>query len=163
MNWTQAQVDELYRGRGIEAPALDAKPPARSAKTPKIQPVSVPMDVTLTLWGHCPSKKNLWSRGEKAQFLPPEVKEQIESLTTQALFAWKQPGPVEHPEITVKFYVNAARRDRDGMLTTLLDCLQAASVLVNDNLRRCNGRMVVEPADFVPDADERVEIRIRKE
>lgn len=162
MNWTQEQVDELYRIRNEAAPAIESKPAARSGKPAKIQPVTGPVDVTLTLWGHCPSKKNLWSRGQKAQFLPPEVKEQIESLTTQALFAWKQPGPVEHPEMTIKFYVNAARRDRDGMFTTLLDCLQAAGILVNDNLRRCNGRMVIEPADFVSDADERVEIRIVK-
>ena len=94
--------------------------------------------------------------------LPAEVKDQIATLTTQILFAWRFGGPVEHPEITVRFYVKAARQDQDGQYTTILDCLQAAGVLVNDNWAHNNGRKVLEPAEFVNPENERVEITIRK-
>lgn len=122
-----------------------------------------PVDVTLKLYGHCPSKKNLWSpRADGGFRLLPEIKEQIDALTTQALFGWSVHHPVEHPDLTVKFFVNAQRRDRDGMFVTVLDCLQAAGVLVNDNLAHNNGTTVLEPCEFVSVADERVEIRVVK-
>lgn len=127
------------------------------------EPVSGPLSVSLVLHGHCPSKKNLWTPNATGGFrLMPEVKDQIEVLTTQALFHWKQTGPVEHPDITVTFFVHHARRDRDGMFVTILDCLQEAGVLVNDNLKWNNGRTILEPCVFVEPKDERVEILIEK-
>jgi Holliday junction resolvase RusA-like endonuclease len=96
-------------------------------------------------------------------FLDSSVKRQIDDLTMQAMFHWRDSGPVEHPELTVRFFVHHARRDRDGMFTTLLDCLQAAGVLVNDNLANNNGRTILEPAEFVSEAEERVEILVVKE
>lgn len=95
-------------------------------------------------------------------FLDGETKAEISRLTRQALFQWKYPGPVEHPEMTFKFVVAAQRQDRDGMVTTILDCLQAAGVLLNDNIKSNNGRMILEPCEIFKDADERVEIWIRK-
>ena len=94
--------------------------------------------------------------------LPPEVKRQIEALTLQAMFQWKLGAPIEHPDLTVRFFVHHARRDRDGMFVTVLDCLQAAGVLVNDNLAHNNGRTVLEPCVFVEATDERVEILVEK-
>lgn len=101
--------------------------------------------------------------GSGKMVIPAEMKAQIETLTTQALFQWKHPGPVEHPEMTFKFVVAAQRQDRDGMVTTILDCLQAAGVLLNDNIKSNNGRMILEPCEIFKDADERVEIWIRKQ
>lgn len=95
-------------------------------------------------------------------YLDSDVKQQIDTLTTQALFHWKQPGPVEHPALTVTFFVAAARQDQDGQYTTILDCLQAAGVLVNDNWARNNGRKILEPCVFVSESEERVEILVEK-
>lgn len=131
----------------------------------KLKPVPVegPLRVVLTLHGHCPSKKNLWQRGTAGKmFLSADVRAQIDVLTTQALFGWGQTGPVEHPDLTVRFFVCGARQDQDGMYTTVLDCLQAAGVIVNDNIAHCNGRKVLEPCEVVSDADERVEIVVEK-
>ena len=138
-------------------------------RTPKVpvpevtKPVTGPVDVRLILHGHCPAKKNQWERGVSGEmFLNSEVVKQIETLTLQAMFQWPHKAPVEHPELTFSFFVHHARRDRDGMLTTLLDCLQAAGVLVNDNLAHANGRLIMEAAVFVDAADERVEIVVEK-
>jgi Holliday junction resolvase RusA-like endonuclease len=113
---------------------------------------------TLILHGHLPSKKNLWKRGRGGRtYIDSDVKALIDALTAQAQHQWKD-EPVEHPELIVEFYMRDKRRDRDNMLTTVLDCLCAAGVLVNDNVARCNGLLVVYPA--VIDKDERVTIEV---
>lgn len=160
VNWTEEQVTALYSSRTAN-PVMVAKPQVR-----KRVPVRVhegPLDVTLVLYGHCPSKKNCWRRSEGGgMFIPEEEKSQINILTTQALLQWGRRDPVEHPDVTVKFFVAAKRQDEDGMWTTVLDCLQKAGVLVNDNLAKFNGRKVHEPAEFVSEQKERVEIRMVK-
>ena len=168
--WTLEQVEAHYKSMGLTPPLLSGSPEVASVratasqvKLPKVQPIDGPVSETIVLWGHCPSKKNLWERRQAGRMvLPPEVKQQIEVITQQALFAWKHSGPVEHPDLTFRFFVNAARRDRDGMFTTVLDCLQSAGILGNDNLAHNNGRTVLEPVCFVAPADERVEILIEK-
>ncbi len=163
MNWTQEQLDEFYRNRG-QPSIVNAGAQPRTARKPKREVYDGPIDETLELWGHCPSKKNLWQRARAGKmFLSTEVKAQIDTLTTQAMFLWKQRPPIEHPEITVTFFVRDARRDRDGMFTTLLDCLQAAGVLVNDNIAHNGGRTVLEPCQFVEESQEHTVIRIVRE
>lgn len=123
-----------------------------------------PISASLVLWGKCPAKKNLWARGKGGHtFLNAEVKAQIDALTHQARAQWNGRGPVDHPELIITFQVHHARRDRDGMLTTVLDCLQESGILVNDNIAHCNGRMVLLPCRFVEEREERVEIEIRKD
>lgn len=120
----------------------------------------IPIKQKLVLAGPCPAKKNLWKRGKSGHvFLDNTVKAQIDSLTTQARSQWRY-GAVESPAMEFRFFVNAARRDQDGMYTTILDCLQEAGVLVNDNIKRNNGRKVLHPCEFVPLNRERVEVEI---
>ena len=161
---TVKEAAEVFQRAGA---AFD--PDATGRRAPKVtaperpQPVTGSVDVRLVLHGHCPVKKNAWQRGTTGKmFLDSTVTKQIEALTLQILFQWGNVGPVEHPELTFSFFVHHARRDRDGMLTTVLDCLQAAGVLVNDNLAHANGRLSLEPAVFVDAADERVEIVVEK-
>ncbi len=164
---TQDEAAQLWRNSGHAPPAdltgnLTILPAAKIQKKPKPGTFEGPVDVTLILWGHCPSKKNLWAPSATGgMFLDPEVKNRIAVLTTQILFQWKYP-PVEHPDITMKFFVKDQRRDRDGILVTIMDCLQSAGVLVNDNCAHCNGRLVLEPCQIVEEPDERVEIRLIK-
>lgn len=114
------------------------------------------MLVTLTLMGHMPSKKNTWSRKRNGgMFLPKEVSRAIDSLRIQAQAQWGGRPAVVHPNMTVRFYVKDQRRDRDGMLATLLDIFQP-SILKNDNIANFNGRLQIDPA--VIDADERTVI-----
>lgn len=166
-NWTEEQLADHYRKAGTverSSAVIDSprnKP--KRAKKPRVAVLEGPVSVLLLMHGHCPSKKNLWETGPNGQvFLNAEVKGQIENLTLQALLHWNNRPPVEHPEITIRLYVGAKRQDRDGMFTTLLDCLQDAGVLVNDNISRNNGRTILEPCVFVDVADERVEILVEK-
>lgn len=163
VNLTEAQFRELQGNLGRADSAVGPRPLSSGSRKAKPEPFAGPVDVTLNLWGHCPSKKNLWKPGLNGQmFLDSDVKQQIDLLTMQALHGWRIEGPVDHPELTIKFFVNAQRRDRDGMFVTVLDCLQSAGVMVNDNLAHNNARTVLEPAEFVGLSDERVEIRVVK-
>jgi hypothetical protein len=102
--------------------------------------------VTITLRGPIPCKKSLYRRGKSGGlFLDTKVKAAIDALILQAQWRWHS-GPLEHPEITVTFQVLDRRSDRDGKLATVLDVLQKAGVILNDNIAHCNGRIVIEPA-----------------
>lgn len=168
--WTQTDVESHYARIGKRTPintetVYVAAPPKRIG-LPKRTYHEVPLNVNLTLHGHVPSKKNAWQRGESGvMFIPEQEKEQINALTLQAAYAWsKVLLPVDHPDLTVTFYVLAKRQDQDGMYTTILDCLQAAGVIVNDNIAHFNGTKILKPCVMVTDAqDERVEIEIRKD
>jgi Holliday junction resolvase RusA-like endonuclease len=81
----------------------------------------------------------------------------IDALTAQAQAQWKH-EPVTHPNVYVEFHVRDRRRDRDNLLTTVLDCLREAGVIVNDNIAQFNGTVVLLPA--VMDGDERVKIEV---
>jgi len=54
--------------------------------------------------------------------------------------------PVMHPNISVSFVFRDRRRDRDNMLTTILDYLRDAGVITNDNIAQLNCTITVFPA-----------------
>jgi Holliday junction resolvase RusA-like endonuclease len=111
------------------------------------------------LHGHCPCKKNLWKRGKgKRTYIDSEVKALIDCLTVQATNQWKH-EPVKHPWMSFEFFTRDRRRDRDNLLTTVLDCLREAGVIVNDNIKSFNGSLILLPA--VIDKVERVKIEVR--
>lgn len=68
------------------------------------------------------------------------------ALETYARIRWGPRPPLTHPDISVTFYCVNAAQDRDGMLTTVLDVLVKARVLTDDNMRHCNGAIVLRPA-----------------
>ena len=93
-------------------------------------------------------------------FLDQGTRSEIDWLTLQARQQWKH-RTVEHPNVSVRFYVRSARPDRDNKLTTILDCLQAAGVIKSDNIERFNGMVVIEPAVVVSDKSrEKTEVYI---
>jgi len=101
--------------------------------------------IRLTLQGPIPNKKNLWKIGKGGMYLDSAVKAQIEALTWQAKSQWKR-APAVHPDMDVEFFVKDGRSDRDNKLGCLLDVLQEAGVLKNDNVANFNGTLVVHPA-----------------
>ncbi len=110
-----------------------------------------PIRKTLRLVGHCPAKKNLWTMGKRGMYINQAVRSEIDWITLQARQQWGQRPPVEHPAVVVTFYVRNRISDRDNKLTTILDCLRAAGVIVNDNTKRFNGPVVIEPAVVMVD------------
>lgn len=171
---TEAQYLELEermrRAGAVSAGSAEmvTAPPYVRPKAPKaekVQPIEGPLSILLTLYGHCPSKKSNYRVAASGTLISTaETKAQVEALTLQAMFQWaaKCAGPVEHPEVTTRFYVAAKRQDEDGMYVTLMDVLQMAGVIVNDNIAHFNGRKIHEPCEVVPEAEERVEIRLEK-
>ena len=102
--------------------------------------------IRLTLRGNVPNKKNLWRpRKGGGMFLDQDVKSKIDWLILQARRQWNRPA-LEHPDVDVEFFVLDRASDRDNKLGCILDVLQEAGVLVNDNISRFNGTLVVHPA-----------------
>jgi Holliday junction resolvase RusA-like endonuclease len=55
-------------------------------------------------------------------------------------------------------YLMSSTRDRDNLLTNVLDCLREAGVIVNDNIKSFNGALIMLQAGV--DENERVRIEV---
>jgi hypothetical protein len=61
--------------------------------------------------------------------------------------------------MSLQFFTRDRRRDRDNLLTTVLDCLrEGEGVIVNDKIKSFNSALILLPA--VIDKVERVEIEV---
>ncbi len=153
--------DRLNVGRSEFVP----RPPSGRTRKPAVVTFDGPVDVMLTLHGHCPSKKSNYRVSQGGGLISTtETKAQVEALRLQAMFQWSSAVglPVNHPEVTTTFYVRSGRSDEDGKYVTLMDILQKAGIIVNDNVSHFNSRKIHEPCVLVADGEERVEIRIVK-
>jgi hypothetical protein len=78
-------------------------------------------------------------------YIDKAVKAQIDALILQAKLQWRR-IPLENPDMDVEFFVLDRRSDRDNKLGCVLDVLQEAGVLKNDNVAHFNGTLVIHPA-----------------
>ncbi len=112
----------------------------------------------LCLRGSVPSKKNNLRRAAAGgMFTRRDSKAAINGLIGQALSLWHRPT-IERAYVRCTFYVNTGRADGDNRLTTILDVLQAAKVIENDNGLRLPGasyRVVIG------EGEERTEVLVR--
>ena len=94
-------------------------------------------EISFTLDGEMPSKKNAWKGGRGRVYLPADLNRELDAFLWQlkaVLVREKIRKPIEAPaEIFVCFYTCDAKRDTDNMLTTLQDLLQKAGMVKNDN------------------------------
>jgi len=100
------------------------------------------------LFGDIPSKKNRYSPTKGGMHKGKELKEELDALEEQI------PGDMrdlclQHPDIVVEFAVKNRRKDRDGMLATLLDVLVACKVITDDSINSCNGTVLILPAKLI--------------
>lgn len=140
------------------------KPTAVSAKTAHetfSDPRWVPPDpkllpgrsrtYTLFLRGHIPSKANCYlpraGKGRKLR-LNPQAKSEIEWLIIQANQQRPREAPFEHPMVTLCFRFKNPAQDRDNAEKTILDVLQEARIISNDNVRHFNGWIHKAPAEL---------------
>jgi len=104
--------------------------------------------VVLKLRGDTPSKKNRLRPRKgpgKGKMYDPAVKAVMDGLHWQVKAQWGDRPPVRHPAL--QFWIYAVeRKDRDGIVTTLLDVLKTAGVLVDDSIKECNGLLLIHPA-----------------
>ena len=114
--------------------------------------------ITLRYTGPIPSKKNAWKSGRGGRrYIDEETKQLIFAMTLAFAAGWRKAGrtePVSRPELHIRLFVTHDRQDSDNMVTTVLDCLQAAGVLVNDNTRHLRDwRVSAWPAGAWSEAD----------
>lgn len=96
--------------------------------------------------GPVPAKKSKYRRSRGGgMHLDRDTTATIDGLVLQARSQWHR-EPVDHREVTVRFHGAHEESDRDGNLATLLDVLQAAGVIRNDNVRHFNGWLHVASA-----------------
>jgi Holliday junction resolvase RusA-like endonuclease len=98
-----------------------------------------------------PSKKNkLRPRANRRGYhYDEETRAQLDAIEAWILKAWRPRRAIAHPRIDVHyFYVNDGQ-DRDGIWTTVLDCLKKAGVIHDDNIRCFNGFVAHHPAQRV--------------
>ena len=91
---------------------------------------------TITLLGHCPTKKNAYMRSRNGRmYRRADIAAAIDALTLQAQSQWRC-EPLAEATVRAKFYVRDGRGDLDGKLTTVLDILVKAGVIRNDSIAR---------------------------
>jgi hypothetical protein len=102
----------------------------------------------ITLWGQLVSKKNMYTpiKTESGVIFikNSQLQAKINALACQ-IPADMRGLKLENPDILVRMTVAHQQGDQDGAYTTLLDILVDAGVLWNDNIKRCNGRKILEP------------------
>jgi hypothetical protein len=116
----------------------------------------------IVLDGVMPSKKSCYKTMRSGRlYLPKDVKQRLKDIQAEAELKWKFTGlgSLVHPDVAVIFYVSQVRQDSDGQWTTLLDILQRAKVIKNDNHASFNGTKVIKPAVFVDAGKERTVIQ----
>ena len=119
--------------------------------------------IQLVITGPFPSKKNqLMPRRGRGRGLmyDPKVKTAIERMELEVRAQWGSRDPVRNPAMFFQFFVASVLKDRDGLLTTVLDVLVKARVLENDNIGLFNGWVGLAPARIVPEGNEHCEIVI---
>lgn len=95
------------------------------------------MNFTCWIPGTIPAKKNNWKPARGRIITDPAAKAQIDGIT-MLLFAEyrnaRRCEPIAAFSISMGLYVsNLGSTDPDNAITTILDCLRAAGVIVNDN------------------------------
>jgi Holliday junction resolvase RusA-like endonuclease len=131
-----------------------------AAKEKRSSSIDRPMTAFLmTLQGEAPNGKNGWKVARNRLYAPAPWKAIRDSMILQSRAQWRY-EPVEHPDVTIKFFYSNAAKDPDNMTTFLLDCLVKAGVFVNDNFKRFNGTKTILPGVKVEKGQERVEIEI---
>lgn len=110
--------------------------------------------VMLEFTGRIPTKKNGFRAAGGADrknnvVYKDGIREEMAAIQKAIALQWSG-GAVLHPVLIWDLDIHEAA-DRDGAHTTVLDCMVKAGVLVDDNVRNCNGLEIIRPAS--PPAD----------
>lgn len=102
--------------------------------------------------GPIPSKKNNMRRSRNGgMFHDRDTATLVATLTAQLRAQWRG-APVSRKVLGFRLRVADNRGDSDNKVTTLLDCMQAAGVLRNDNTAHLR-RWLVDVSDGEAGAD----------
>jgi hypothetical protein len=104
-------------------------------------------EAVLVVRGYVPPKKNQYRSGKGGFYLPQDVKERLDLIEAQIRKQWGRRPAVRHPNMCFELTLRSTRSDRDNTVQTLLDCMQRAGVIENDNVGHCNGWILIAPAE----------------
>lgn len=120
--------------------------------------------VIIQIRGELPSKKNdrqIRRWGNRVGIGNSAEKEALMgALAWQVRAQWGSRKPLQHPRISFQLQVKHRRKDRDNLVTTILDVLVNTGVLVNDNIAHANGELTILPAIVDPKAEEGCEVTL---
>ncbi len=123
----------------------------------------------ITLRGPVPSKKNNYERvtvrGVPTLAVNKRTRQLLDGLQPQLQASWNRLNrdPLVHPQMHVHFKTSTDQIDRDGMFTSICDLLQGVKAIKRDSIAQFNGRLVIEPAELVPDGYEQTAIVFREQ
>lgn len=85
--------------------------------------------------GDIPAKKNNYRSSGGKFYIDKKANKGIYGILVQLASSRNRPKtPIVHPiRVVVEIYTPNMRRDLDNMITTLLDCMQKAGIIKNDN------------------------------
>lgn len=122
-----------------------------------------------TIFGNIPNKKDLLRPGRKTPgkrgfYYDKPTKAAMNGIVTQLQAQWKTADGKQHPplecaSVTVKLFRVSGNFDPDGQLTTILDALKEAGVIVNDTAMRIGDERVI-PCRVDSQRDEQTEVQI---
>ena len=100
----------------------------------------------LTIKGFIPSKKNQYKAGRGRIYIPEDVKVRLLDIESQLRRQWHPRARVRHPNVLYRLVTHTDRQDKDNMVTTVLDCMKKAGVIVDDSIKEHNGWATTAPA-----------------
>jgi Holliday junction resolvase RusA-like endonuclease len=102
--------------------------------------------VDITIYGLA-SKKNRKAprKGGKGLYLEPKTRLMLERMAMQIPAEYRE-AKLDNPEAEWWVTYTNGHIDMDGIMTTVLDLLQDAGILVNDNLVHFGNRQIIHPA-----------------
>lgn len=112
------------------------------------------------IYGLTRSKKNAYTVRSGRIVIGSDLKKELENLEMQIPAEVRDLGLI-HPDIRVQFNSRSDRRDRDGLLTVILDLMVKCRVIAGDNIRNCNGTITILPAILGDEDSAHVTIRPR--
>lgn len=112
--------------------------------------VCAPVEVIeVILFGKVIAKKNLYGIHPTTHkpFKNAKVLAELNQLIAQ-IDGYERNAFLEHPDIDLYFEAVHGAMDRDNALTTILDIFKEVSILVNDSIAQCNGKITIHPATW---------------
>lgn len=88
-----------------------------------------------TFTGRIPSKKNRWRRSRSGGVYLPKKEQHDSDIILQEIIQQRNAQKLWEPiagDLRVTFWIPRSRSDLDNQITTLLDLLQKARIIVND-------------------------------
>lgn len=99
-------------------------------------PASTRIEHSFFIAGKIPGKKNNKFLARGRLITDPEIQKRLQAVTHEIwLVHWSRLPALTDAEVEMEFHLSALNGDLDNKLTSVIDCLKDAGVLVNDSAK----------------------------